>query len=390
MIRVACIGDPHLTDGPRFDETCACLNFCVEDGIAQGAQLWLVTGDLVGHTVPYRSSPRERLALATLFQRMATVGPVVIITGNHDSPGDHALFGRLRAPHPIVLVEDDPAVLDTLGVPATVYALPFQHKRHWLTRLNAEGLDDQDRAVEDGLRGVFAGWRERAATERVTGRAAIMVGHIAVANALLAGGEIMPPGQEITLALGDLDDVGMDFVALGHIHQRQEMRPNAWFVGTASRSTFAEVDPKGYVLADVAPGMPPVVHVRQTPARPFFTIDAEWAQREDGTWGWSQNQAPIVTDAEVRIRVTVPEEAMATADYDALEAECRRAGAHAVKIERRVRPKQELRCPAVIVATTLEAQLDAYWNSLPAHEAPDAAQRARCLAKLPLLQEAIA
>lgn len=379
MIRVCTLGDPHLTDGRRFDETLACLQYVVDDGIAQGAQLWLVTGDLVGHTVPYRATPRERNALAALFTRMATTGPVVVIQGNHDAPGDHLLYAQLAAPHPIYVCEE-PTILALDGV--RVFALPYQSKR----RYAGGTVEATDEAATDGLRGLLRGWATAAMMARSAGAATIMVGHLATNASAIAGGEILPPGQEITVSLGDLDALGMDFIALGHIHLRQQLTANAWHVGTASRATFGEIDEKGHLLVDVTPGLPPLVHPRLTPARRFVTIDTEWVERADGTWGWAQEAAPIVTDAEVRVRVTVPEDALATADYAALEAACRAAGAHAVTVERRARPKQALRCAAITTAATPEAQLGAYWDAQPT--GPDAAQRARCLALLANLREA--
>lgn len=387
MIRVACLGDPHLTEGRRFDETYACLNYVVEDGIAQGAQLWLVTGDLVGHTVPYRSTPRERNALAALFTRMATIGPVVIIQGNHDTAGDHLLYARLDAPHRIYVCEE-PEVIELPDLAATVYALPYQSKRRWLPQGPAT-IEAHDAVATDGLRGLLRAWGEHAAAQRTLGRATIGVGHVATDCSAIAGGEILPPGQEITVGLGDLDAWGCDFIALGHIHLRQGLTPHAWHVGTPSRSTFGEIDEKGHVLVDIAPGQLPLVHSRLTPARRFVTVDVEWAQGDDGTWGWTQDATPEVGDAEVRLRVTIPEEQLGAADTDALVAVARDAGAHDVALERRTRPRQALRCEAITRARTVEEQLIAYWDSRP-EGGPDAAQRARCVAQLAVLQGEIA
>ena len=379
-IRIAAVGDPHITEGRRADEVSACLNFVVEDAIAQGAQLFLVAGDIAGTAVPHRASIWERNTFTALVLRMAEAAPVCVITGNHCSPGDWQYLNSLAGRHPIFLRED-PDVIELDGV--AVFMFPFPHKRKWLAELDHVALEGQDLAVAGRLRELFGEWARKSAAYRAAGVATTMLAHLAIENALVAGGEIMPPGTEITASLGDLDGLGIDMIFDGHIHCRQEVRPNAWIIGTASRSAFNEIDEKGYLLADIAPGQPPLVHPRLTPARKFVTIDVEWAQGEGGQWSWSQDAAPVVTDAEVRIRVTIPEDQAAIAPTDDLVAIATQAGAHAVKLERRARPKQELRCEAITRAQTEEEMLAAYWETAGG---PDAAQQARVIAKLTTLR----
>jgi len=316
---------------------------------------------------------------------MAEVAPVLIIAGNHDVADDIAIYERLEGRHPIV-VRTRPDVLELAGL--TVFGFPFPWKRHWIAGHEQLGLDDQDRAAESDLRALLAGWSERAAACRAAGQPTVFLGHLTVAGSALAGGEVMEAGREITLSLGDLQGVGVDYVGLSHIHLAQELTSAIWYAGSPSRSTFGESDTKGFLLIDVEAGRPPVVHRRLTPARPFVTVDATWSlDTGDGRPGWVW-EPPAADGAEVRVRVTLPEEAAATAPVDELESTLRAAGAVDVQIDRRVRPKQQLRCEAIVQAQTEEEMLAAYWSTLPAP--PDAATQTRVLAKLAVLRAEVA
>ena len=378
MLRLGHTGDLHLTDGPRFDDTLACLYAVADDGRAQGVQLWAVPGDLAGTTVPHRQTTRERNALDDWIRTLAETAPVVVIYGNHDAPGDLDRIGKLEGRHAIHLV-DRPAVLTVAG--ARVFCLPYPHKRDWLATTTAADIDGQHREVEGGLRALLDGWATDVAAARVAGQPTIFLGHVSIGGCAVAGGEVLPPGQEIEVSVGDLTALGCDYSGASHIHLCQEMAPGIWYAGSPARSAFGEEDEKGYLIVDVAPGLPPQVHRRLTPARRFVTIEARWA---DGRWDVA---VPEVAGAEVRIRATIAEEDAAAADMAALDALVVAAGAHATQPERRIVPTTRVRHAAITAATTPAAQVEAFFDSLGAG-GPETDQRARCLAKLAELEHA--
>jgi exonuclease SbcD len=387
MLRVAHTGDLHLTDGPRWSDTYRCLDYLVTDGIEQNVALWLVGGDLCGTQVPHRATVEgERNTLAMLFQRMAEHAPVVLIAGNHDYPRDVLIYGRLRAVHPI-LVTEEPAVFDVSG--ARIFALPYPHKRHYL---RTEGtIDEQHRGVEGDLRALFAQWHDQVLEARAAGMVTLFLGHVTIGGCAIAGGEVMPPGQEIEVSVGDLLTLGCDYSGGSHVHLCQEMAPGIWYAGSPDRSNFGEEDEKGYLIVDCAPGQPPVVHRRLTPARRFVTVDVEWSSEKGPVWIKAPGPEAFRT-AEVRCRVTVPEQdaAAAAEQIAALErllVETR--GAHAVKIERRIVPTARVRSDAITTATTTTQKLEAYWDSLNS-AAPAVEQRQRCVGKLGDLEREVA
>src|SRR5205085_11665121 len=85
--------------------------------------------------------------------------------------------------------------------------------------------------------------------------------------------------NEIQIPLSIVAQPAFDYVALGHIHQHQDLnrgtQPPVVYPGSIERVDFSEEkEERGFVLAEVAPGHTTWRHV-STPSRPFVTIRAE-------------------------------------------------------------------------------------------------------------------
>jgi len=386
-MRLLHTGDLHLTEGPRFEDSLRVLEALVEDGIEQRVQLWLIGGDLTGTTVPHKATPAERNALAAIFQAMGATAPVVIIAGNHDYPGDLEIYGRLESRNPIV-VFDRPNVLGLGVLGGAVYALPYPTKRWLLAGADVQGIEAQNALSADGLRAILLDWRQRVAAEPSVPH--ILLSHINIGGSHVAGGEVMI-GREIELSPHDLDELGMDYAALSHIHLHQQMASRAWYAGSPDAHNFGESDQKGWLVVDVDHGKDPIIHRRVSPARAFVTVDALWRE-SGGEWAWSSSEfhgarlydhiaEAVAKGAEVRLRLEIPEEHAATiADTELIDM-LKAGGAHVVKIERRVIPKVRVRSEAIATARTTAEKVEAYWQSLGA-AAPATEARGRALAKL--------
>lgn len=379
MIRVAHTGDIHLTFGPRFEDGLAVLDWLIDDAIAADVNVWLVLGDLFGTTELYRTVAAERNAFAARLERMADVGPVLVLDGNHDGAGELDLFARLRGTHPIMAVTEPTRLLvggDGWGM-AYLYALPFPQRAPAAGPIT-EQIAAATAALADQVRAWGADVRALRADPTTAAAPAILAYHGTVKNALVAGGEVMREGQEVELDVADL--APFDYVACGHIHRRQQMAANAWYAGSPWRSNFGETDEKGYLLVDVEAGQPPQVQIRTSPSRRFVTLDATWTGDR-----WEQAEAPDVQGAEVRVRCTIPEEHLATADMAVIETTLRAAGAEAWKIERRTVPTSRVRSEAIIAARTTAEKVQAYWQAL-GETAPGAEACDRMLGKLEALE----
>lgn len=78
----------------------------------------------------------------------------------------------------------------------------------------------------------------------------IVIGHITVRGAQLNSG-ITLQGSEFEVDAAQLDDLGADLICLGHIHKRQHMGKNIWYVGALSQEDFGEEgNPDGFMVID--------------------------------------------------------------------------------------------------------------------------------------------
>lgn len=361
-------GDWHVTSGPRLEDTSRVLQWIVADGRAAGVGLWLVGGDLAGTTVPHVPTTEEALVIADTLQAMAESAPVVVCYGNHDYPRALDLFGRLRAPHPILVVSTA-QLLEISGV--RVGVLPYPHKRWMLAGGAGGGVEAQNAAAADLVRGILASWR---------GQVDVLLAHVLVGGARVGGGEVLI-GREVELAPADLDETGAAYAALSHVHRCQQMSDVGWYAGSPSTQNFGEQsDEKCYLLAEVSAGRPARVTRRPTPARRLLTVEAEW---HDGEW---RCELPAsAADAEVRLRVTVREEDAATCPVEELARAIEKLGAVRVQCERRIVPREAVRSTAVVEARASAEKVTAYWDSL-GEAGPDAETRRRCLDKLAELE----
>lgn len=382
-MRILHSSDWHVTEGKRFDEAVDVLRSIVKHGIDAGVDAWFVPGDFFGTAVPHRSSPRERLAVADIFGSMADHAPVFAVYGNHCFPEDLELLARLRAKLPIV-VASRPTVVTAGAIRA--YLMPYPSKRFFLANDSVKiDIAGQTLAMEGGLRAILAAWRLDAEQARDRGEYPVAAMHLNVAGSATAGGEVLI-GQEIELSKHDLDELGMDYVALGHLHLQQRVADRAWYCGSPYGQSFGEPDRKAFLVIDLEHGADPVVTSVPTPARRILTVRYESREGRPHFLGMDQDCGSEICmgeeyeGAEVRVLVEVGEDEVATFPFDRIEEDVRSLGAHSVKLERRILPKTRVRSEAITKAVTLEEQLDAYFESLATP--PDAEQRARVLEKL--------
>jgi exonuclease SbcC len=405
MVRIGHTGDLHVSRGPRFELARECLNFIVTYGNTKAeVDVWLVGGDLTGTTVPHKSEPEERNLVAQTLQAMAGHAPVIVAEGNHDFPGDLAIYAKLRAEHPIhVVTKPEIRVLHLPAGGVMVFVLPYPTKR-W-------GNVTEKGGVEAALRDLLNYWRGVAAEARSDGFATVLLAHVAIGGCLVGGGEVLI-GREVELAPHDLDELGVDCVLLSHIHKQQQIARVAWYAGSPWANNFGEPDPKGFLLADVESGQPPVVTVVPTPARRMVTIDVAWVPRTGplggfrGVDGKVSVESLAVQDAEVRIRVTLDEENAATCPLDELDAMATAAGAYRVVVERHIRPRVRSRLEALPAPASFEGGKQAeatladawqaatslaeklrLWTATLGRDAPAAKLVERAAARLPELAE---
>jgi DNA repair exonuclease SbcCD nuclease subunit len=413
-LRIAHLTDLHITDGPRLPDQRKVLEHVVREMVSLGVQATLLPGDLYGRHVPHESTPAERSALYPAVRTMAKLGPVVVVPGNHDYPGDLDTLAELGGGFdwPVVVANRAQVLkLKTPGPDLHVYAVPWPTKRMLLQgESGVPKAPEQSRQLAgQKLDQVLQLWGSRVTRtrKRSPGTAHVLAAHCMTAGARTSGGEVLT-GHEIELSRPSMESMGIDYGALGHLHYRQQVAERFWYAGSPWRTDFGEDDEKGWHLIDIAPTeaeMPPapanamdvVLHqpgaagqhlVRvswmPTPCRDFVTLDWRWAADEDGAPRWvtepPAGYLASVRDAEVRARLVVPKQWVAGCPWDQVLQGLRDAGAHRIVPQRVIEPIHRVRAPEVAKASSPLDKLSAYWGTLASK--PDAADAASAQALL--------
>lgn len=420
MIRLLHLTDLHLTDGPRLADQAQVLDQVVTQAITNRVGLSILTGDLYGRVVPHRSTPAERAVLYPQVARLAAVGPVVVIQGNHDYPGDLDTLQQIGGGlgWPVIVVSRARVVkLQTAHCPVSVYAVPWPTKRNLLPDTRPPGGPEQLRQLASAKLDQLLGlWGARVARDRANDphRVHLLASHCMTHGGRTSGGEVLT-GHEIEISRKAMHQLGVDYGALGHLHHRQEPAPRCWYAGDPWAVDFGEVDPKGYHLVDVGPAGPilgvpvgmRVQHYRDndgrhpatvnwilTEHRKWITLDWRWGLDHDSPADnpaacWIEqpdaDQLYDVRGAEVRARLVVSQQWLASCPWQAVMQDLEDRGAHRIQVDRVVEPVHRVRAPEVAAAETLQSKLVAYWATLAT--TPDPADAAAATALLVDLQQ---
>ena len=417
-MKIAHLSDLHVTAGPRLADQAETLDGIVTEALAAAPDLWLIVGDLFGRTVPHRSTPEERAVLYPAIVRMAQVAPVVVCVGNHDVEIDLDALAHLGGDWPIRVVKRAEAmVVPTMAGPANLFVIPYPTKRWLLAGEDApRSIAEQQAAVQERLAALLQLWsvRIRHRRESHPDEPHLLVAHLQVAGSHVSGGEVLA-GQEIELTRNQLDGLPVDYGALGHLHMRQEAAHRCWYPGSPWRNDYGETDEKGWHAIEVFPPdadeerrfrfavtvspqaaypgtgdrLPVLVQRHASTCRELVTLDYRWAaDREDGAPGWLLYPSPASfaavkrSRAEVRMRLTVPEQWVGGCPWDLEVAKLRDLGAVRILQEKKIEPVLRVRPSAVAVAAarTDREKVEAYWNTLATP--PDPAEAAAALACL--------
>ena len=197
---------------------------------------FIIAGDVFDRAIP---SP-EAVALLDDFLAEMTLGlkiPVVMIAGNHDSPGRLGFGSRLFRMagvfvHGQVEAQPQPLVIRDKWGPVHLCALPY-----------AEPAVTRDRTGEAGLHS-----HEQALAHLASvARAQIPDGErsVCIAHCFAAGGE--ESESERPLSVGGSGAVslkcfeGFSYTALGHLHRPQRVGERIRYSGSLMKYSFSEI-----------------------------------------------------------------------------------------------------------------------------------------------------
>jgi len=332
------------------------LDWLLDTIVSEQADALLVAGDVFDNANPSAASQRQ---LYTFLQQARARAPqldIVVIAGNHDSPG------RLEAPGPLLEVHGTTVIgyphrdadgninLDRLLVPLTgkdgavaawVLAIPFL--RHGdvprpapADTAEGEGEGESGSASApqpdpylSGIAQLYRQALEMAGTRAAAGQAIVAMGHCHMVNGtmsadserriVIGGTEMLPAG---------IFPPPIAYAALGHLHLAQQVGPHAHirYSGSPIPLSFAEtsyphqvlrIDLHGAQVGEMtALPIPRAVQLLRVPEKPAPLEEVKAALRALDLAEAPLEQQPLL---EVRIKLSAPEPGLRAAIEEALQ-----------------------------------------------------------------------
>jgi exonuclease SbcC len=218
--------DLHLRK-ETFAASCASLD--VLEAAADGVDLVVLSGDIWDGPIANTAGAMFP-AFVERIRRLADLAPVAMIYGtpSHDTEGSLEIFETVSTKHGVTILQPgkpyfyDQRALALSGsstAEALLFGVPEPSKKWLLANAGAIGKDEADDAARAGLHALFLGLggmrKEHAELP------CILLYHGQVLGAKTGTGYAAASG--LAVSRDDLAQVGADYIALGDIHEPQQI-----------------------------------------------------------------------------------------------------------------------------------------------------------------------
>ncbi|QJD88726.1 exonuclease subunit SbcD [Duganella dendranthematis] len=298
------------------------LDWLLDAIVAEQADVLLIAGDIYDNANPSSASQKQLYRFLRIAKERAPHLNLIIIAGNHDSPG------RLDAPGPLLEahgtrvigavqrnadgeIDVESLVLPLTGrsgaVEAWCLAVPFLRPGDVPRVATEDGADPYLAGIATLYQQAFA----LAQSRRQDGQAIVAMGHCHMVDGqmsndserriVIGGTEMLPAG---------IFDPAIAYAALGHLHLAQNVGKQAHirYSGSPLPLSFAEVnyahqilriDLDGPVLREIVPvAVPRAVELMRVPSKP-----APLTQVLEELAALSPPDAPVEQQPYLEVRV---------------------------------------------------------------------------------------
>jgi len=311
--------DPATGLSTRVNDFLNVFDELVDYALEIRADLVIFCGDAYRTREPTQTQQRE---FARRIGRLASNNvPVFLLVGNHDLPNAIGratateIFDTLAVRNVYVAAKPDIYKITTAGGPIQIVAIPWLRRSGLLTREEARNLDIEqvNRKLQEALTQVIA--EKTVALDPAL--PAVLAAHLWVTGAR-AGSEMrMVMGQEPAVLISNIANPAYDYIALGHIHQRQVLAedPPVVYAGSLERIDFGEKDDeKGFYVVDIRDGgdgkRRASYEFHPVKARRFLTIEVELKADEADPMATIKSavnaEKEKIRDAVVRLNIKLP------------------------------------------------------------------------------------
>ena len=361
--------DPKTGKNTRLLDFQRCFEFMVRRGIEEDIDVFLFCGDAF-HT--HNPTPTQQDIFARCLKPLVERSiPIVMITGNHDHPvasskvSSIEIFSHLEGAARVFRRPESTTIQTKSGL-LQLIALPWPIR----SLLQLPG-DVHKRSPEELVHAVhqyYVDFIQRKTKEMSPDVPTVLAGHFTVSGSRTGGSErSLLQLKEPIWTTGELSVPPIDYVALGHIHQFQNLAADdaavpVVYCSSIDRVTFnEEKSEKGFVLVDIK-GNPKktTFHFVPTPARKFVTIKVDARQASDPTEAILQRiKRTDISGAVVRVRYELGTLRNAEVDLNRIRAALEPAMAIAL-IEREAEPVERQRRTTVTKKDKLQVALERY------------------------------
>ncbi|MBR8191566.1 metallophosphoesterase family protein [Burkholderia vietnamiensis] len=391
-MKIAHFSDLHYSP-ENVDEADRCFRFAVDDAIARGARMAVISGDSTDHRLDAHSPALH--ALATQVHRLAAAMPVVMLQGtfSHEPRGTLDNFALMGAQYPVFVADricqvamrvdgayqvsagpvfDEKEIRDfeTLTPDVVFSCLPTINKGDLALKVGALSASTSlGEVLSDYL--LAAGQLNRRF--RSMGIPTVGISHGTVNGCTTEHGVTMA-GFDHEFGLGALFEAECSAFMLGHIHKHQ-----CWdlagrrvaYPGSIGRFHYGKEGDKGYLVWAVSVDGA-TSDLVTTPAREMVYLEFDGVPDPE-------KLAALAADSAgkfVRIRWQIDEEHRQLVDRKAIEAMF--VGAAGLKLEPRVLPVVRSRAEGISKEITVDAKV-ARWCELSGVAAPPVLERLQLL-----------
>ena len=274
----------------RQQEQEAILDEIVTIADKEKVDVILMAGDVYDSVNPPAAS--EMLFYETM-ERLANKGkrPVVVISGNHDSPERVQASSPLALSHGITLVGQPRLDTIQVSVPSVdqsliVSAIPYPSESRLNECLSELNEETEIRAAYDQRLAYLFKTHSKAFRKDTVN---LIMSHLFIAGGKESDSERpIQVGGAYTVTPASLD-VGADYVALGHLHRPQTLKfgqTPGRYSGSPLAYSFSEAhQSKSVTLIDVNPGMPAdIKEIHLSAGRPLVRWNAPNGLEEVQRW----------------------------------------------------------------------------------------------------------
>ncbi|MBS1989163.1 MAG: exonuclease SbcCD subunit D [Cyanobacteria bacterium SZAS LIN-2] len=308
----------------RFEDFVLALSKVVDFAISKSADIFLFSGDAYRNASP---DPIYQKMFALQLKRLSDANiQTILVVGNHDqllrSSQSHAMsvFQSLEVPGVMTIDRPMSIKLDTKNGALQLIGLPHitRHQLMTLDKYKDLSAADIDRVLVDHIRDLLRGHYLNLDENIPT----VVTAHMATDSALAGIEEELLVGYTLTFPTEMFVDHRVDYVALGHIHKYQILRPSApaiVYAGSLERVDFGEEkEDKGFVHVEISRGKADFKFHSIDP-RPFITVDADVCGSENPTEDLlAKIIKACVPGCVLRVRYKIDQDKMSLVDEDKL------------------------------------------------------------------------